>query len=259
MPSARRLRLLLIVLLAIVVMTLVYTAQLRANEDVDSRTLGDFIHRTKEGLDKAHGGGGGQTVLDSKKDATPEDEEKRLSREMRERLKAAEIKAKDSANAKVLRPEKPEQVIGVGSSAGGQGGKDANDNAVSQETDEEHRVESTINEILKKSPVIIFSKTYCQYSKRAKGVLLEKYKISPEPYVVELDIHPMGKQIQDRLHEMTGRGTVPNIMINGKTIGGSDEILAMDKNNQLVDKIQSLGSVGEKSIQIKNSFIEKLN
>lgn len=69
----------------------------------------------------------------------------------------------------------------------------------------------------------------------------------------------MGKQIQDRLHEMTGRGTVPNIMINGKTIGGSDEILAMDKNNQLVDKIQSLGSVGEKSIHVKNSFIEKLN
>lgn len=109
------------------------------------------------------------------------------------------------------------------------------------------------------STVIIFSKTYCQYSKRAKGVLLEKYKITPEPYVVELDIHPMGKQIQDRIHEMTGRGTVPNIMVNGKTIGGSDEILAMDKSNQLVDKIQSLGSVGEKSIQIKNSFIEKLN
>lgn len=109
------------------------------------------------------------------------------------------------------------------------------------------------------SAVIIFSKTYCQYSKRAKGVLLDKFKITPEPYVVELDIHPMGKQIQDRLHEMTGRGTVPNIMINGKSIGGSDEILAMDKKNELIDKIQSLGSVGEKSIVVKNSFIEKLN
>lgn len=110
-----------------------------------------------------------------------------------------------------------------------------------------------------RAAVIIFSKTYCQYSKRAKGVLLEKYKIDPEPYVVELDVHPLGKQIQDRLHEMTGRGTVPNIIINGKTIGGSDEILAMDKNNELVDKIQSLGSVGGKSIVIKNSFIEKMN
>lgn len=159
MPSARRLRLLLIVILAVVVMTLVYTAQLRANEEADGRTIGDFIHRTKQGLDKAHGdgaaGGGAQVVLDSKKpskDATPEDEEKRLSREMRERLKAAEIKAKDSANAKVLRPEKPEQVIGVGSSAGGQGGKGAKENGDSKKTDEETRVENTINEILKKSP-----------------------------------------------------------------------------------------------------------
>lgn len=140
-------------------MTLVYTAQLRANEEADGRTIGDFIHRTKQGLDKAHSdgaaGGGAQVVLDSKKpskDATPEDEEKRLSREMRERLKAAEIKAKDSANAKVLRPEKPEQVIGVGSSAGGQGGKGAKENGDSKKTDEETRVENTINEILKKSP-----------------------------------------------------------------------------------------------------------
>lgn len=262
-------------------MTLVYTAQLRANEDVDGRTLGDFIHRTKQGLDKAHGGTGDQTAPQSDKatkDSSPEEDEKRLSREMRERLKAAEIKAKDSANAKVLRPEKPEQVIGVGSSAGGQGGKGATEKGDSKMTEEERRIENTINEILKKSPgkpllyshdsadsvltmttVIIFSKTYCQYSKRAKSVLLEKYKISPEPYVVELDVHPLGKQIQERIHEMTGRGTVPNIMINGKSIGGSDEILAMDKKNELVDKIQSLGSVGEKSIQIKNSFVEKLN
>lgn len=156
MPSARRLRLLLIVTLAIVVMTLVYTAQLRANEDVDGRTIGDFIHRTKQGLDKAHGGAGGQSVLDTKKaskDSGPEEDEQRLSREMRERLKAAEIKAKDSANAKVLRPEKPEQVIGVGSSAGGQGALGATENGESKEmTDEEQRVESTINEILKKSP-----------------------------------------------------------------------------------------------------------
>lgn len=107
--------------------------------------------------------------------------------------------------------------------------------------------------------MIIFSKTTCPYSKRAKGLLLEKYKITPEPYVVELDTHAMGKQIQNRLHEMTGRGTVPNIMINGKSIGGADDILAMDKKNELVDKIQALGSVGGKSVVIKNAFVEKLD
>lgn len=90
-------------------------------------------------------------------------------------------------------------------------------------------------------------------------MLLEKYRITPEPYVVELDIHAMGTEIQERLHDMTGRKTVPNIMINGKSIGGSDEILAMDKKNELVSKIQALGSVGGKTIEVKNKFVEKLN
>lgn len=99
--------------------------------------------------------------------------------------------------------------------------------------------------------VIIFSKSYCPYSKRAKVVLLEKYSIAPEPYVVELDQHPLGKQIQARLGQMTGRTTVPNIMINGKSIGGSDEIGEMDKNNELIERIQTLGVVGGKSVDIK--------
>lgn len=98
--------------------------------------------------------------------------------------------------------------------------------------------------------VIIFSKSYCPYSKRAKGVLLEKYNITPEPHVVELDLHPLGKQIQERLGKMTGRTTVPNIMINGKSIGGSDEIGELDKDDELVVKIRALGAVGGKSVEI---------
>lgn len=107
--------------------------------------------------------------------------------------------------------------------------------------------------------MIIFSKTYCPYSKRAKSLLTEKYNITPEPYVVELDIHPLGKPIQERLGKMTGRTTVPNIMINGKSIGGSDDIDAMDKNNELVDKIRALGSVGGKTVEIKNRSTGKAN
>lgn len=155
MPSARRQRLLLIGILAVVIMTLVYTAQLRTSEDMDGSAFSDFIHRTKEGLDRAHGGSGQRVFDKSKTDTSADEDDAQLSREMRERLKAAEIKAKDSANAKVLRPEAPKQVIGVGSSAGGQGGKGGKEDAdkvESKETEEEHRVETTINDILKKSP-----------------------------------------------------------------------------------------------------------
>lgn len=89
-------------------------------------------------------------------------------------------------------------------------------------------------------PVIIFSKSYCPYSKAAKGILLEKYTIEPAPYVVELDKHPLGVRIQDRLGEMTGRRTVPNVMVYGQSIGGGDEVAAMDRMKTLADKIQSI-------------------
>jgi len=92
------------------------------------------------------------------------------------------------------------------------------------------------------SAVIIFSKSYCPYSKRAKELLLFKYKIEPAPHVVELDIHPLGFKIQDKLQQTTGRRTVPNIMINGISIGGSDDVAALHADKALADKIKSLGA-----------------
>lgn len=157
MPSARRLRLLLIGVIAVVVITLVYTSQLRASQERDGRTLGDFYHRTADALDRARSGQQRQTVVDTNKAKTKTDGENKedsaqVAKDMQARLKAAEQKAKDSANAKVLRPEKPEQVIGVGSAAGGQkASKDKAANKV-EETDEDDIVESTLNDIMKKSP-----------------------------------------------------------------------------------------------------------
>ena len=99
--------------------------------------------------------------------------------------------------------------------------------------------------------VIIFSKSYCPYSKRAKGILLEKYTISPAPYVVELDEHPLGKQLQDQLKVRTDRKTVPNIMVNGVSMGGSDEIVELDNADRLAAKIRDLGN---KRVEITERF-----
>jgi glutaredoxin len=84
-------------------------------------------------------------------------------------------------------------------------------------------------------------------------VLLEKYVIDPAPYVVELDQHPLGLQIQARLADMTGRKTVPNIMVNGKSIGGSDEIAEYDKEKILVEKIKA---VGGNPVEVTERFVE---
>lgn len=151
------------------VITLVYTSQLRSSQDRDGRTLGDFYHRTADALDRARGGQQEQTVVDTNSAKTKTDGEKKedsaqVAKDMQARLKAAEQKAKDSANAKVLRPEKPEQVIGVGSAAGGQqalkeskeskepkGSKDKPTNKI-EDIEDDSVIESTINDIMKKSP-----------------------------------------------------------------------------------------------------------
>ncbi|KAH8200029.1 hypothetical protein TruAng_005805 [Truncatella angustata] len=282
MPSARRLRALMLLALAVVITILFFTSQWQQTAERDTRTIQDFYHKTVNAMDGKRGSGGSQIPIKAGKvsaeakdkdgDGSVDADDEHLAAEMSDRLRAAEQQAKDLANAKApLKPDSPGKVVGVGSAAGGQGKKDAAD--ATDETDEEHQVEVTLNEILKKSPsmcisppearspldtsadhdlAIIFSKTYCPYSKKAKKLLLEKYSIDPAPFVVELDEHPLGKELQAKLKETTGRGTVPNIMINGKTIGGSDDIAELDSRGTLIDKIKSLGG---KRVSMKEKFV----
>lgn len=71
--------------------------------------------------------------------------------------------------------------------------------------------------------------------------MLEKYKIVPAPYVEELDEHPLGPQLQAALEKMTGRRTVPNVLISGKSIGGGSDVEELDVEGKLVAKIRELG------------------
>lgn len=65
----------------------------------------------------------------------------------------------------------------------------------------------------------------------------------------ELDKIPQASAsaLQDELEKKTGRRTVPNIMINGHSIGGNDLIVDMDEHNELTKKIQDLG---QRKVQI---------
>jgi glutaredoxin len=76
---------------------------------------------------------------------------------------------------------------------------------------------------------------------KAKHILLEKYRIQPEPYVVELDTHPLGQQLQALLAHMTGRRTVPNILLVGKSIGGGDDMAELDETDMLASKFKEIG------------------
>ncbi|KAJ0985117.1 hypothetical protein J5N97_003473 [Dioscorea zingiberensis] len=78
--------------------------------------------------------------------------------------------------------------------------------------------------------IVIFSKSYCPYCKRAKGVFKELSKV---PYVVELDQRDDGWDIQDALSEIVGRRTVPQVFINGKHLGGSDDTVDAYQSGKL--------------------------
>ncbi|EEH46178.1 uncharacterized protein PADG_02328 [Paracoccidioides brasiliensis Pb18] len=113
--------------------------------------------------------------------------------------------------------------------------------AITSQKEEDAVVEEELNAILKRSPIIIFSKSFCPYSFKAKSIILNMYRIVPAPFVVELDMHPLGSELQQILAGNTGRSTVPNVLVNGMTIGGGDEIEGLHARNELAGKIQTLG------------------
>lgn len=139
------------------------------------------------------------------------------------------------------------------------------------ESEEDHEVETELNDILKKGPIIVFSKSYCPFSKKAKvsrkrsiqndwepstntssqHILLDLYTISPKPYIVELDQHKLGSGLQDALLKSTGRRTVPNVLINGKSIGGGDDVQALHDNDKVIDTIKAMG--GKRIVSVEKN------
>jgi glutaredoxin len=71
--------------------------------------------------------------------------------------------------------------------------------------------------------VVLFSKSFCPYCRRAKEALI---KTGIVPVVVELDERKDGREIQVALMQLTGQRTVPSAWVRGKHIGGSDDVVA---------------------------------
>ncbi|XP_074350682.1 glutaredoxin-C4 isoform X1 [Apium graveolens] len=78
--------------------------------------------------------------------------------------------------------------------------------------------------------IVIFSKSYCPYCRKAKSVFKE---LSQKPYVVELDEREDGWEIQGSVGQLVGRRTVPQVFINGKHIGGSDDTVEAYESGEL--------------------------
>ncbi|KAK6456879.1 thioredoxin-like protein [Scheffersomyces xylosifermentans] len=102
------------------------------------------------------------------------------------------------------------------------------------------------------SPMTIFSKSYCPYSKKLKDLLLSSYQITPAPTVVELDKHEHGKELQAYLAETTGRRTVPNVLVgkSNESRGGCDDLVKLHEDGEL---LKLLIKWGGKKLDVKKA------
>jgi len=99
---------------------------------------------------------------------------------------------------------------------------------------------SRVKHLNAEAPLIVFSKTYCPYSHRTKD-LLERYELVPPPKIIEVDLRDDGDFIKAVLTRLTGRSTFPNVILRGKSIGGSDELAAMHEDGRLRQLFEKAG------------------
>ena len=75
--------------------------------------------------------------------------------------------------------------------------------------------------------VIMYSTIYCPYCVRARELLTSKNIPFTE---IRIDEHP---EKRAEMIEKSNRHTVPQIFINGRSIGGCNDMFALEANGQL--------------------------
>ena len=82
----------------------------------------------------------------------------------------------------------------------------------------------------------IYTSPYCGYCYRAKGLLDKKGAA-----FTEIDVMADGARRAEMLERSNGRRTVPQIFIDGRHIGGCDDLYALDAAGEL-DPLLTKGS-----------------
>jgi glutaredoxin 3 len=89
---------------------------------------------------------------------------------------------------------------------------------------------SCISQVVSEHPVVVFGKSFCSYCHRALEALEAE---GAQPLNIQIDYMKNGRNVQDTLADMTGRRTVPNVFVGGKTIGGGQETVELHERGEL--------------------------
>jgi thioredoxin reductase (NADPH) len=102
-----------------------------------------------------------------------------------------------------------------------------------------------IESLVLRYPVVVFSKSWCPYCKKALEALsLEGVSGTSSIFIVNLD-ELDAPIIQSTLAQLTGRRTVPNVFIGGKTVGGGDETVHLQRNGDLHTLLVNAKAINE--------------
>ncbi|CAM3229714.1 Glutaredoxin [Sphingomonas antarctica] len=74
----------------------------------------------------------------------------------------------------------------------------------------------------------MYTKAFCPYCTRAEALLRSKGATFED-----VDITMGGPRRAEMLQRANGRSTVPQIFIDGRHIGGSDDLAALDRSGEL--------------------------
>ncbi|KAF9654154.1 glutaredoxin [Thelephora ganbajun] len=97
----------------------------------------------------------------------------------------------------------------------------------------------TVEDAIAGNKIVIFSKSYCPYCRKAKNLLTSDFAhLKDQIYIKELDQSPDGREIQDYLQEKTGQSTVPNIFINQRHVGGCDKVVTLKDGGKLAGLVE---------------------
>ncbi|BGP44096.1 hypothetical protein JCM10450v2_008313 [Rhodotorula kratochvilovae] len=101
-------------------------------------------------------------------------------------------------------------------------------------------LEVQLERMVRRVPVVVFSKTTCPYSKRAKE-RLKDLDLYPAVHVVEVDLRPDMPQLKGLLKRRTNHSTWPSIIIGSRSIGGSDDLERLLASGELGEMLEEVG------------------
>lgn len=94
-------------------------------------------------------------------------------------------------------------------------------------------VKQLIDEKIQSKKVMVFSKTRCSYCRKAIDLLKSYSLLEKDMEVMQIENESNCAEIQAYLKTITGASSVPRIFINGKSIGGCDDIVKLHNQDEL--------------------------